>query len=57
MGRGAISQQGNLFLVTKLESRKQSEEPESTSPLKVNGDGGDKSKIDISGMSFYQKQG
>jgi len=36
IGRGTISQNGNLFLVTKLESRKQSEDPKSTSPLKAN---------------------
>ena len=36
MGRGAISWKDNLFRATKFESRKQSEEPESTKPSKVN---------------------
>jgi len=35
-GRGTISQKGNLFIATKLESRKQSKEPESTKPSKAN---------------------
>jgi len=34
MGRGTISQNGSLFLVTKLVSRKQLEEPKSTNPSK-----------------------
>jgi len=37
MGRGVISQNSNLCLAAKLESRKQSEEPKSTNPLKADG--------------------
>jgi len=34
IGKGAISRVSNLFLATKSESKKQSEEPESTKPSK-----------------------
>ena len=45
MGRGAISWEGNLFRATKFESRKQSEEPESTKSSKVDKTNGERRAI------------
>jgi len=43
--RGAISWIGNLFKATKFESKKQSEEPESTKPSKIDETSGERRAV------------